>query len=95
MIIKLVIDNRKKMKKISVWVQKDKEFEQDLQQLFEFFKDSIIISKERRFHKYYKITSQNPAVILSLVSTLNELIPDTFFNSDNTIEEELIDIDSI
>ena len=36
MIIKLIINKKKEDKIISAWIQKDKEVEQDLQQLLEF-----------------------------------------------------------
>ena len=92
MILKVKIGNKKieKRKRISVWIQKEKNIKDDLTQLFEFFKENIQVSERIRLHKYYKITSQNPAVLLSLVSTINELIPEIYFSSENILEEEML-----
>ncbi len=93
MILKIKIQNKKldkKNKTISVWIQKKKEIKDDLIQLFEFFKINIQVSERIRLHKYYKITSKSPAILLSLVSTINELIPEIYFKSENTIEEEVL-----
>ena len=79
MILKVKIQNnkiKKKNKRITVWIQKYKELEEDLKELFQFFKENIQVSKQIRLHKYYKVTSENPAILLSLISTINELIPD-------------------
>ena len=99
MILKLKIQNKrldKKNKRISVWIQKKKEMKDDMNQLFEFFKQNIQISERIRLHKYYRITSQSPAIIFSLVSTMNELIPEIFFKSEAPIEEEvLVNVENI
>ncbi|TXT65038.1 MAG: hypothetical protein BAJALOKI3v1_140029 [Promethearchaeota archaeon] len=57
-------------------IERDSTIEDDLKALFKFFKDSIEISKIRRLHKYYKIKSSNLAIIISLLSTILELIPE-------------------
>ena len=91
MILKLIIKTDKKTgkNKIVVWIQKGREFERDVQQLFEFFKDSVQIQEKFRFSRYYKVTSDNPAIMLSLFSSLQEIIPDIYFQPDpsESIEE--------
>jgi hypothetical protein len=57
-------------------IERDSKIEEDLKDLFKFFKESIEISKIRRLHKYYKIKSSNLAIIISLLSTILELIPE-------------------
>ena len=81
--------NRKK--KIIVWIKKNKHFNDNTQQLFKFFKDDINISKWSRVIKYYIVSSENPGVILSLFSTIQELIPEIYFNSQDSKDvEELV-----
>ena len=83
MILKLIIKKDKKTKKniIIVWIQKGREFEQDIQQIFQFFKDNLEITEKVRFCRYYQVSSQNPAIMLSLFSALQEIIPDIYFNN--------------
>ena len=90
MILKLVIkeDNKKNKNQIIVWIQKGREFEEDVQQIFQFFTDSLIISEKVRICRYYKVTSENPAIMLSLFSALQEIIPDIYFNSQKADSEE-------
>ncbi len=88
MILKLIIKNNKKGNRITAWVQKHKDFEEDLLQIFLFFKDNINVSEIRRFHKYYKITSENPAIMMSLFSTIHDLILDIYFNLENAVNNE-------
>ena len=99
MILKVKIQNnkiKKKNKRITVWIQKYKELEEDLKELFQFFKENIQVSKQIRLHKYYKVTSENPAILLSLVSTINELIPEIYFSSENPIEKtEMLNLENI
>ena len=71
---------------IELWVQRRKELDQDLKSLFQFFENQLNYKKIRRFHPYFKITSQNPAMILSLISSLQELIPDVFFEDEKDSE---------
>ena len=61
----LKIKNNKpfKNKKIIAWIPKNSAFNNDIQQIFQFFKDKIKISKLSRFLKYYIVSSENPAVI--------------------------------
>jgi len=99
MILKVKIQNnkiKKKNKRITVWIQKYKELEEDLKELFQFFKENIQVSKQIRLHKYYKVTSENPAILLSLVSTINELIPEIYFSSENPIEKtEMLNLENV
>ena len=90
MILKLIIKNNKKGNIITVWIQNHKEIEDDLKEIFEFFKDSIKISKKRRFHTYYRINSENPAIILSLFTTILEIIPEVYFKNELAIGNEKI-----
>jgi hypothetical protein len=87
MILKLNVKNKKK-KRIVAWIQKSKAFDDSLQQLFRFFKDKIRISKWSRFTRYYIISSENPGIILSMFSTVQELIPDIYFDQEESIEIE-------
>ena len=87
MILKLKVKNNKK-KRIVAWIQKDKDFDDSIRQLFRFFDDKIKISKRSRFTRYYIVSSENPVVILSLFSTIQDLIPDIYFNSEEPIEIE-------
>ncbi|NVM17683.1 MAG: hypothetical protein HWN80_08195 [Candidatus Lokiarchaeota archaeon] len=90
MILKLKIKSNIKTKKkqIFVWIEKNKEFKEDIQQLIEFFKDQIQVKKRFGLHIYYKITSDNPAIMLSLLTTVQELIPDIYFNPNDSINVE-------
>ena len=99
MILKVKVHNnkiKKNNKGITVWIQINKELNEDLKQLFQFFKENIQVTKQIRLHKYYKITSENPAILLSLVSTINELIPEIYFISENPIEKtEMLNIENV
>jgi len=90
MILKLKIkaNIKTKNKQIFVWIEKNKEFKDDVQQLIQFFKEQIQVKKRIGLHIYYKITSDNPAIMLSLLSTVQELIPDIYFNSNQTVDVE-------
>ena len=90
MILKIIIKNGKKNKnkRITIWIQKHEDFYKEIQQIFQFFKENIIISEKRRLHGYYKITSKNPAIMISLFSTVQDLIPEIYFNTKNPIEIE-------
>jgi len=94
MIVKFIVKNKYKTgdKEITVWIQKDKSFDDCLNQIFQFFKDNIKIFKKRRFRQFYKIKSDNPAIVISLLSTIQELILETYFDNDNSdkIEESSV-----
>ncbi len=82
---------KNKRKRLVAWIQKNKDFDDNVQQLFRFFKDKIKISKISRIMKYYIVSSENPGIILSLFSTIQDLIPDIYFNSEDSSElEELV-----
>ena len=86
--LKIKTNNKSKKKQIFVWIEKNKEFKEDVQQLIEFFKDQIQVKTRIGFHIYYKITSDNPAIMLSLLTTVQELIPDIYFNTNDSINVE-------
>ncbi len=90
MILKLKIksNNKTKKKQIFVWIEKNKEFKEDVQQLIQFFKEQIQVKKRKGFHIYYKITSEKPAIMLSLLTTVQELIPDIYFNTNQSVDVE-------
>ena len=90
MILKLKIKSNIKTKKkqIFVWIEKNKEFKEDVQQLIDFFKDQIQVKKRLGLHVYYKMTSDNPAIMLSLLSTVEELIPDIYFKPNDSVNLE-------
>ena len=90
MILRLKIKSNIKTKKkqIFVWIEKNKEFKEDVLQLIQFFKDQIQVKTRLGFHKYYKITSDNPAIMLSLLTTVQELIPDIYFNTNDSVNVE-------
>ncbi|MHA2283289.1 MAG: hypothetical protein ACXAC5_20805 [Promethearchaeota archaeon] len=85
--MKLKVKNNRK-KSIVAWIQKSKEFDESLHQIFQFFKDEVRISKWSRFTRFYIVSSENPAMILSMFSTIQELIPDIYFNIEEPIEIE-------
>ncbi|MFX0180774.1 MAG: hypothetical protein ACFE78_11325 [Candidatus Hodarchaeota archaeon] len=71
---------------IFLWIQRHKDFKKDIQQILQFFKDQIVASKKRKILPYYRITSNNPAILLSLFSAIQDLIPEIFFNEDTSME---------
>jgi hypothetical protein len=87
MIIKTKVKlNRKENKRVLiVWIQKHKDLDEDVQEILNFFKEQIELNLINRIHQYYKISSKNPAIMLSLISAIQELITESYFN----IEEPL------
>ena len=85
--LKVRAANKSKKKQIFAWIQNHKDFREEIEQLIKFFNDQITLKKRIRFHKYYKVTSENPAIMLSLLSTIQDLIPEIYFKS-----EEVMDI---
>ena len=87
MIIKTKVKfNRKENKNVLiVWIQKHKDLEKDIQEILDFFKGQIRINLINRIHQYYKISSNNPAIMLSLISAIQDLITESYLN----IEEPL------
>ena len=81
----------KRQKKLIALIEKNRYFNVHTLELFEFFKDNIRISKWSKIRKYFIVTSKNPGIILSLFSTIQELIPEIYFNSQDSKEiDELI-----
>ena len=78
--LKLKVKNNKK-RKIVAYIQKDKDFDESIHQLFRFFENKIRISKLSKLTRYYIVSSENPAVILSLFSAAQDLIPDIYFSN--------------
>ncbi|MHA2036179.1 MAG: hypothetical protein ACW98X_07085 [Promethearchaeota archaeon] len=87
MILKLKVKDKKK-KRIVAWIQRTRDFDDNLQQIFKFFEGKVKISKWSWFSRYYKVSSENPAMILSMFSTVQDLIPDIYFSLDDSIEIE-------
>ncbi len=93
MIVKYQIKKDKKTNnnKLIVWLQKLDAIERDIQEVFSFFEKDIVIKTTRRYRRYYKITSNKPIIMISIISTLHELIPEMFFNEEDiaNVEEEV------
>ena len=90
--LKLKVKDNKN-KRLIAWIQKNKNFDDSVLQLFRFFKDKIKISKISRFTNYYIVSSENPGIILSLFSAIQDLIPDVYFNSEDSLEvNEIVNI---
>jgi len=87
MILQLKIKSNKADNRIVVWIQRNTKIEGDLLQIFDFFKENVKISQIRAIHKYYKISSENPAIMMSLISTIHEIIPEVYFPSEDLIKE--------
>jgi hypothetical protein len=85
--LKLIIKPKRK-KNLIAWIEKNKDFDDSTQQILRFFKDDIRISKFSKILRYNIVSSENPGIILSLFSAIQELIPDIYFNSDEPIELE-------
>jgi len=90
MIIKLKIRWNKKENRneIYAWVQRHEDFKDDIEQIFQFFQDQLTYKKIWSFHKYYKVTSENPAKMISFISTIQDLIPEIYFNTEESINIE-------
>ncbi|MHA1913684.1 MAG: hypothetical protein ACW986_04030 [Promethearchaeota archaeon] len=87
--LKLKINPKNSKKKMVVWIQKNKDLDDNALQTCRFFKNDIKFSKLSRILRYHIVSSDNPGVILSLFSAIQELIPETFFFSQdpNDLEE--------
>ncbi|MFX1426232.1 MAG: hypothetical protein ACFFBE_07255 [Promethearchaeota archaeon] len=83
--LKLKVKNNKN-KRLVAWIQKNKDFNDSVNQLFRFFKDQIKVSKISKITRYYIISSENPGVILSLHSAIQDLIPEVYFSSEDSLE---------
>lgn len=89
--LKIKPNKQFKNKRIVAWIQKHSDFDNDVQQIFQFFKDQIRISKLSKFLRYYIVSSENPAIILSLFSSIQDLIPEIYFNTENLVEKADVD----
>ncbi len=89
--LKIKPNKQFKNKRIIAWIQKHSDFDNDVQQIFQFFKDQIRISRLSKFLRYYIVSSENPAIILSLFSSIQDLIPEIYFNTENLVEEADVD----
>ena len=95
MIVKLRIkrDKKSKKNKIIVWIQKRADIVSDIQQALSFYEKDLTVKTTRKHYKYLKISSDKPAIMISLITTINELIPDIYFNSEDlSITEEEINL---
>ena len=93
LILKIKPNRPSKKKRIIAWIQKNTDLNEDIQQLFQLFKDNIKISKVSKILRYYIVTSKNPAIILNIFSSIQESIPEVYFNKENSIKlEDLIDL---
>ncbi len=93
LILKIKPNKRSKNNRLIAWIQKDTTFKNDIIQLFKLFKDNIHISKLSKILRYHIVTSENPAIILNLFSSIQELIPEVYFDKEDAIEiEDLIDV---
>lgn len=91
MIIKIKINAKRspiKKNQIVAWIQRNKEIESDIKQLFQFFKNQMKVSKKRRILPYYRISSETPAILLSFFSALQEILPEAYFNEADSVEFE-------
>ncbi len=92
LILKIKPNKSSKKKRIVAWIQKHSDFNDDIRQFFQIFQDDIKISKLSKLLNYYIITSENPAIILDLFTSIQESIPEVYFNNENSIEiEDLIE----
>jgi hypothetical protein len=93
LILKIKPNKPSKKKRIIAWIQKNSDFNDDIKQFLQIFKDNIKISKLSKFLRYNIVTSENPAIILNLFSSVQESIPEVYFNKDDSMEiEDFIDI---
>ena len=89
--LKLKINPKHNKKKMVVWIQKNKDLDDNVVQIFRFFKDDIKFSKLSRILRYHIVSSENPGIILSLFSAVQDLIPETFFFSQDSNDlQELV-----
>lgn len=83
---KVKFNRRNNTKYIIALVQKHKDFDTDVQGILNFFKNQITYTLISRFHEYYKITSNNPAIMLSLISSIQDLIAENYLGTEESIE---------
>ena len=90
MILRLKIKSVKNAnnKQIFAWIQDHKDFREEVKQLLKFFKDQITVKKRIRFHRYFRVTSENPALMLSFLSAIQDTIPEIYFNHSEEVDLE-------
>jgi len=94
LILKIKPNKPSRKKRIIAWIQKNSEFKDDILQFFQIFKENIQILKLSKISRHYIVTSKNPAIILNLFTSIQESIPQVYFNNENSIEiEDFIDKD--
>ncbi|MHA1193777.1 MAG: hypothetical protein ACTSP9_16065 [Promethearchaeota archaeon] len=86
--LKIKIEKSTNKKQIVVWIQRHEDVENDIQQLFQFFKDQMTVVKTRRFFPYYRVSSEKPAIMLSFFTALQEIIPEIYFSNGDSLEFE-------
>ena len=86
LILKIKPKNTSKKKRIIAWIQKNPNFNDDMLQFFQLFKDNIKILKLSKILRYYIVTSENPGIILNLFSSIQESIPEVYFDKEDTVE---------
>ena len=88
MIIKTKVkSNRKDSKKVILaWIQKHRDFDDDIQEILNFFKDQITYTLINKINQYYKVTSNNPAIMFSLISSIQDLIAESYFGNEESVE---------
>lgn len=79
--IKLIVKNRlfNGKEKMFLWIEKDKDMKEEIEQIFNFFEENINMEEKRRLSKYYVISSENPAIILSLSSAIQDIVAEKYF----------------
>lgn len=87
MLIKLKVHKGKKLKEpaITLWIQKQRDLKRELETIFQFFKDNIDVSNSWPFKRYFKVKSDNPAILLSFFSAVQEMIPDLYFSEPRSL----------
>lgn len=77
--LKLLLDQNteESAKNHIIWIEQNSSIEKDLRELFKFFGENIAVSRTRRIHKYYRIKSPNLAILISVISTILEIIPES------------------
>jgi hypothetical protein len=83
---KVKLNKKNNTKQIIAWIQKQKDFDRDVQEILNFFKDQITYTLISKIKTYYRITSNNPAIMLSLISSVQDLIAENYFSSEEPIE---------
>ncbi|MFX1418602.1 MAG: hypothetical protein ACFE9N_06750 [Promethearchaeota archaeon] len=93
LILKIKPNKSSRKNRIIVWIKKNSDLNEDILQIFQFFKNDLKFSIISKFLRYYVVSSENPAIILNLVSAIQESIPEVYFNKEDSVEvKDLIDI---